>query len=509
MITEKRNMKIADENLLAQIEEMAQKRKMEILNAPDSIEISGTAYYVSNDGNDDNDGKSPETAWKTLQKVSEAELCEGDGVRFRRGDVFRGVIFAQACVTYCAYGEGEKPKFYGWDKSLADASLWTLYDKEHNIWKLNEKILDCGTIVFNDGESHSRKLIPSYIGGRFVCRDNESLEFDMARDMTEDLDIVCFYTERLVTKIPHSTEQGIPVPRMDAESFGELYLRCDKGNPAEVFESVEALPGRTLFRVGKNDNVKIDNLCIKYVGAHAIQGSTSVNGLRVTNCETGWIGGTIQNYYGVDPNYPEGPRGSVTRYGNGIEIYGACDDYEVSDCYVYQIYDAAMTHQVDTRGKFLKMTNVRYLNNLIEYCVYSIEYFLIKSGGDTESYMDGIEMSGNILRFAGYGWGQQRHNTHTPAHIKGWSFENTASNYYVHDNIFDRSAYRMLHLVAKKNESCPVMKNNTYIQHKGMMIGQYGGNETKEPPILLFDENAEQTICNVFGDTNAKIYCIL
>ena len=497
----------ATDAFLKEIDALSERRKQEILNAKDELSITGTAYYVSNDGDDTNDGKSPETAWKSLAKVTEAELCEGDGVFFRRGDLFRGFIKAQAGVTYAAFGEGEKPKLYGWDKSLAEESLWELYDAEHHIWKLTEKILDCGTLVFNDGEAHCRKLIPSYIGGQFVCRDDESRIFDMANEMTKDLDLVCFYTERM-TEDP-SKGESFPIPIIDNQSFGDLYLRCDKGNPAKVFSSIEALPKRNMFSVRKNHNVTIDNLCIRYIGAHAIGGGAScLEGLHVSNCEIGWVGGTIQHYMGTDPNYPQGHRGTVTRYGNGVEIYGGCKDYVVQNCYIYQIYDAGMTHQVSTRGHYRPMTEIRYLNNLVEYCVYSIEYFLEKQDGDTESYMDDILIEGNILRFSGYGWGQQRHNTHTPAHIKGWSYENTASNFRVRNNIFDCAAYRMLHLVAKKGESCPVMEGNTYIQKLGLPLGQYGGNETSEPANEVFDENVEKWIASVLGDTDAKVYWI-
>lgn len=44
----------------------------------------------------------------------------------------------------------------------------------------------------------------------------------------------------------------------------ELYLRCDKGNPGEVFDSIEAVSSRCCFTVGSNPNVKIDNICMKY-----------------------------------------------------------------------------------------------------------------------------------------------------------------------------------------------------------------------------------------------------
>lgn len=497
-------MVCATKEILNQIEEISQKRKNEILNNQNCVKIEGNTYYVSNFGNDDNDGKSPQTAWKTLEKVNQTVFSSGDGVLFRRGDIFRGFINTQSGVTYAAYGKGEKPKFYGCKKSLCDLSLWSLYDAEHNIWKLNELILDCGTLVFNDGEYHSRKLIPSYINSQFVCRDNPNTSFVISQEMTKDLDIVCFYDKKLSTD--SSKGENFPIPVMDAESYGELYLRCDKGNPAQVFQKIEAVVRQPIFNVYSKNDVTIDNLCLKYASFGVAAGG--VRNLNVTNCEIAWMGGNIQHYAGDDPNYPEGRRGSVTRYGNGVEVYGSCDGYNVSGCYIYQIYDAGITHQVTTRGKTFNMVGIRYQDNLLENCVYSIEYFLEKTDGDTQSHIKDCEISGNIMRFSGYGWGQQRHNINTPAHIKGWSYENTASDFWIHDNVFDRAAYRMVHLVAKKDESLPEMYNNTYIQQLGLPLGQYGTNEISEPPIIKFDMQTDEKISCTMGDKNAKIYYI-
>jgi hypothetical protein len=261
-----------------------------------------------------------------------------------------------------------------------------------------------------------------------------------------------------------------------------------------------------MFAIGGNANVRIDNLCLKYIGLHAIAGGGHLKGLHVSNCEIGWIGGTIQHYFGTDPNYPQGGRGTVTRFGNGIEIYGGCEDYTVENCWIYQCYDAGITHQITTFGVKHTLTGIKYLNNLVEKCVYGIEYFLEKNNGDTESYMKDIEMRGNVLRLSGYGWGQQRHNVDTPALIKGWSYINTASDYSVCENVFDRCAYRMLHLVAEKEESLPQMQDNIYIQNMGGMIGQYGFNAVKEPDIVYVDENFENTVRTVFKDETAKTF---
>lgn len=484
---------------------LREKRKQEILNSVDSLKVSGKSYFVSADGDDSADGLTEQTAWKTLERVSEATLQPGDGVFFRRGDLFRGVVWTKGGVTYGAYGKGPKPKLYGWDKNLADPDLWVLVDAEHNIWKMTEKILDPGTLVFGDDELHSIKLIPSYINGRFVCREDENRLFEMKNEMVRNLDIFWHFEDKLTTT--PSKGEDFPIPDVE-NAYGDLYLRCDNGNPGSVFSSIEAIPRRPMFGVGAKD-VHIDNICIKYVGIHGVcAGGHCVEGLHVTNCEIGWIGGTIQHFFGTDPNYPQGGRGTVTRYGNAVEIYGGCDDYEVSNCYIYESYDAGMTHQITTGGNKHTLTNILYKDNLVENCVYGIEYFLDMNEGDVESYMDQIEMCGNIIWNSGYGWGQQRHNKETPAHIKGWSYVNKASNYKIHDNIFGPAAYRMLHLVALEESSCPQMYDNTYIQNIGGMIGQYGGNEVSEPPILPFDEKAEETIRTVFGDKNAKVYAI-
>lgn len=496
----------ATKDVLLEFDKAFEKRKEEILNTKDELEIKGTTYYVNNLGNDDNDGKTPETAWKTLKKVHEADLKEGDAVRFKRGDVFRGGFWAKQGVSYCAYGEGEKPKFYSHDKNLADKNLWTLVDEKSNIYKLNEKILDCGTLVFNGGEKHSYKHIPSYRHGKFYCRWKDGVEFDMANEMTGDLDIYWYFEENLTTR--PSKGEDFPVPLLNDNSFGELFLRCEKGNPGEVFSDIEAVTRKTVVGIIDVGNVTVDNLCIKYSNFAVGGGGYNIKGIHVQNCEIGWIGGCIQTYFGDDPNFPEEKRGGVTRYGNGIELYANSEDYVIHHNYIYQVFDAGASHQGTTTGDKMIMKDIRYSDNLMENCVYSIEYFLEERAEGTESIMENIEMCGNFLRFGGFGWGQQRHNTHTPALIKGWSYSNPAKNFSIHDNIFDRCAYRLVHLVAQKEEFLPELHDNTYIQKYGMTLGQYGAKENAVPETIAFFEDAEKKVKEVFCDENAKVYYI-
>lgn len=501
------DMKAANGEIIKAMDLQAEKRRQAILNAPDTA-FEGTAYYVRADGDDAADGRTPEHAWKTLDKVSSFPLLPGSVVRFQRGDLFRGQLFCKPGVTYAAFGEGPKPRLYGWTKSLCDPKLWERVPAPFAIYHLKEKMPDCGTLVFNDGLAHSRKLIPTWKDGGFVCREQPDKPFDFRTEMTENLDIFCHCTAVMSNRESHG--QTFPIPDMLVENCGDLYLRCDAGNPGEVFSQIEALPRRNIISVGNCDHVRIDNLCVKYGGAHGIgAGGLCIKGLHVTNCEIGWIGGGTQHYLALDPNYTLDPRGAVTRYGNGIEIYGGCEDYLCADNYLYQIYDAALTHQytIDKNHPAASMSHVRYTGNLVEYSVYPIEYWLTNTAG-SDCGMSDIEIDHNIFRLTGYGWGQQRHNNATPSHIKSWMFDNPATNYTIHDNVFDRSKYRLLHLCCRDAASAPKVYRNTYVQTLGNALGQYGSWQNRPVPVYGFFEDAEEVIRDVFGDTDPTVWYV-
>lgn len=81
-----------------------------------TISVQAATFYVSNAGNDANDGLSPETAWQSFEKVSNTLLEDGSQVLFKRGDVFRGKMSLfkfPKNITISAYGEGENPVISG------------------------------------------------------------------------------------------------------------------------------------------------------------------------------------------------------------------------------------------------------------------------------------------------------------------------------------------------------------------------------------------------------------
>ncbi len=454
----------ADEALFSEVDGKASALKDKIMNS-ENLEIPDNAvvYYVSPSGDDSADGRSPETAWKTLSKVNSLDYPGKAYVLFERGGIWRGQISAKPNKVYSAYGEGAKPALYGGPSDGAVPEKWTLMEGTDNIWIYKDHMIDSGTLVFNGGEQVAYKEIPSYVDGKFVTRADNTVEFDIVKALDVDLDFF-HKADSVLTNNAYPTS---------GTATGEIYLRCDAGNPGEVFDSIEFVPRRNGFAIA-GDDVTIDNFTIKYIGAHGIGSGTRKN-LVVTNCEIGWIGGGIQSYAANgDTNQ------RATRFGNGVEIYGGCDNFIVDSCYVYQCYDAGLTHQYKSE-KAVKQENVTYSNNLVENCVYSIEYFLNEFEDPAQS-MYNIKMHDNILRFAGFGWGNQRPDKGSQAHIKGWDHDNPAKGFDIYNNIFDRSSNWILHIGYKLPESEPRVYGNTFIQYRDGLLGRYGLIPTKVIP---------------------------
>ena len=125
-----------------------------------------------------------------------------------------------------------------------------------------------------------------------------------------------------------------------------------------------------------------------------------------------------------------------------------------------------------------------YEKNLIENCVYNIEYFLGKAASPTATrYMSNIVMRDNILRFAGYGWGAQRPDKGPDAHIKGWDHQNILrGEMLIENNIMQCSKHMMIHTGVEQKAHLATLRGNTFIQHEGGYFGRFMQNPTTNEP---------------------------
>ena len=353
----------------------------EIKNTPTTVEVSGTKYYVAADGNDENDGLTPETAWKTVARVNNQNYLYGDGVFFKRGDSWRQTyaLKAKNGVTYSAYGEGPKPKLISSvDGSGADKGEETEYK---NIYRFKEEIpgqaRDVGVINFNDGRAWGIQIQKTREGNRleigrvfngYEWFDTTVGAFEDQRDLDNDLE---FY---------HNWDENT------------LYLYSKDGNPGERFNSIEIVDKGHGIELGAY-MITIDNLEIFGSGSHGIGGG-SFTDVTVQNCVLSWIGGSIQGKYIFNTNYG-------VRFGNAVESYGNTNNFTIHHCYAYQVYDCCWTVQL---GAAAYMKDVKMYKNVTEFANTGLEVW--QNGG----YMENMDLHDNYTRFDGYGWSHQRPN---------------------------------------------------------------------------------------------------
>lgn len=421
---------------------------------------SGTAYYVSNDGDNANDGLSPSTPLADYVGVTKKGLKSGDVIYFERGGVWRSQINLMVDgVTLSAYGEGKKPEFYMSVKNGANPDFWQKTDAE-NVWVFDTRISeDVGTIIFDDEQWAFKSLykktdIGNSTTGRYV---------NTYKDLTNDLQFFHNFMD------------------------GKIYLCSKLGNPGERFQKIEFNVGRHIIYVTA-DNIVIDNLCLKYGGAHGI-GADDTDGLTVQNCEIGWIGGSLQSGWQ-----------DTTRFGNGIEIWGSAKHFTVHNNYIYQVYDSAVSFQY--RGEEISnMHFVNFTNNIIDKATSCIEYW---SGGATGSDIKDFLIADNLLIRSGYGMGAQRPEQRGTINLTSGGFMNRLTGYFkIENNIIALSKIQLVNLSSGSGD-LPEMNGNVFAHKRDKMFGQV----LDKNQMVRFDENIEGFIKKSMADKNAKVVYI-
>lgn len=115
-------------------------------------EVWPTNYYISNQGNDNENGTSPSNAWQSISKANSMMnvFDPGDSIYFERGSEFYEQLnitasgTANALIVFSDYGYGNKPVING----LLQTNSWELYN--NNIYALH--VTSKPNYVFQNGQ---------------------------------------------------------------------------------------------------------------------------------------------------------------------------------------------------------------------------------------------------------------------------------------------------------------------------------------------------------------------
>lgn len=442
----------------------ANELKANILNSSTTVKVSGTSYYVSNDGNDNNDGLTPETAWATMERVDRADLKKGDGVFFKRGDLWRiQPVYCKDGVTYSAYGEGEKPRIYASQENSAGAEKWKLLAGTKNIWVYYKDMPFCGYMVLNEGESFAQKRWVYWNGTQYV-KDGTKDRFNV-----NELKNLEYFNEIDLKGWNHYVEKDLIV--YDCPNTGKLYLRCDEGNPGLLYDSIEIAPkygNVALIELGRN-NV-LDNLCIMYYGNCGIIGSGVVQ-----NCELAYFGGANFGFYASDQR-AGGAGGGINVGVTAVEGKGM----QIMNNYIHESYDEGITIECGWNGEDYgeSFTDILIQGNLFEKNRHDcwISSFMEERKG---IIFNNITYEGNMFLYTGAPSGSKTRET-TPEDT-GISIndpgERNIKNVIVKNNTFYISRSALVFIYSGQKEDIK-FSGNTYVTNNNELFLTRGYDES-------------------------------
>ncbi len=491
---------------------LAEERKEAIINSPTLVEVTGKKYYVSNSGNDKNDGRSPETAWASIKKVNNAKLKPGDGVFFKRGDIWRNYsLFCQKGVTYSAYGEGDKPRFYGSPENGANPDFWSLVPGSNNVWVYHIEMNECGSIVFNDGE----KVAEKYPAFWDMASEQYVISLDMQTPFSvhvlehnwffNETDLKGMKITREATDATSHFENGSALTFWGMDMKGKLYLRCDEGNPGAVYQSIEFSSDPHGSKDGSDiltptENNVIDNLCLRYGGNMA---SFIQDGLTLQNCDISYIGGGAYAYMPLDksPFEPESLRDLICFDGVALVAFDP-SNVRIENNYIHDCFMKAFNfeHHLDNL-----IENISVSGNLFERNGQggNIYNFFPSDEGDALRFKD-LLFDDNYWMYTGFGWGEE--GNHDPHAIMAFEYyrPNQFENIVFSNNVFYLSKGTMFVISGKPSLEPFVFSGNTYVQTNGGTI-LFSGETYFEWKLYYYDVNAEETIKQLTGDNAAIV----
>ena len=481
---------------------------------------TGTAYYVSNDGDDNNDGLTPKTAWRTLNKVARASgawdtagiMHAGDAVFFRRGDIFRidsehGFSVGADGITLSAYGDGAKPIITGSSENGSGAEKWELVFEGFSgtkIWKYYRNMRDVSMIVLNDGEVITDRVYEYYDGNGYIsCEVNGWYQHeDMGMTLMETLLPLNETMTENMSIISRPTRSD-PEGNYGECGIGPLYLRCDEGNPGELYSSIEFSEYYLLGSVWLDAcNTVFDNISFRCNGTSFFKNGRSwkeIIGTQIQNCEFAYGGGSVTNYIATESGLT-----IVGVMGDGI--YNIVLDTTIENNYFHNSKLPAITYEGDNFDD--KDVVDGYFHFRDNVCVNTMGLRL-DSTAVALQHLDSVIISGNQI------WNTGHMDSSKYTYSEGSLF--LTPNHYgeciIEDNVFygtekgyESNGLFNVWFYEDLGNTIPQIRSNTYIQYADRKFGYFSMYEERDwymnAPDLL------TKAAELLGDTTSEFYVI-
>lgn len=286
-----------------------------------------TYYFSSSEGNDANNGLSPE---KPKKNPSSLSTVSGINILLKCGDTFsmsQGITLKSNTVLGC-YGQGDRPILDFRQELIAS---WEKVKGYNNLWKADFKDI-AGLHVAGSTDANGN------IGQIWIGDD---CSFNRIYKTVEDVNL-----------FSEMDTYGEGYFYIDS-TRNTIYLTCET-NPDKA-KLQYALPASAICIEGSN--VKVRGVEIVGAGCHGIS-TCNIDNVDISCCYIHHVGGALLVNQKI-------------RYGNAIELWGSGKDLVVKGNVIEWIYDTAMTNQASEQGS--SQENIIFSNNICRFSFWGIE----------------------------------------------------------------------------------------------------------------------------------------
>lgn len=396
-----------------------------------AVQGADNIRYFSAAGNDAADGLTPQTAWRSLEKLAR-DLPAGGEARLRRGDVFYGRVRLKSGpdaahrTTVTAYGEGPAPEVSAFKLPKPAPATWTPAGVEH-LWKIDLSDFSKfdGNHMTRDGNVGFLKVDGKLYGHKVFDPSRLGRQWDFIDD-------------------------------------GKTLTVWSEKNPAEISKDIRIAPNMGVIPFV--NHMELRGIVVRGTGAH---GSNGVGqDIRITDCGFHEIGGSKL------PGYGDGR----TRYGNCIECWAGSTDVEVSRCSFSGVYDVAFTMQGPNPSR--SWANTHVTDCVFSNCTQCIEIWTTKCKPGIG--MTACSFERNTCVDTGYCWGYDvRPNKDCATPLLVYGIETPVCDLLVKDNTFVNSRLALIY----KSGGLEALPEGYRVEHNTVVgnpaIGHFGRQKDK------------------------------
>ena len=366
----------------------------------------GEVRYLAANGDDSQDGKTPQTAWRTVARLNSG-LPSGGTALLRSGDVFYGRINVKGGTDsnhrtiITSFGEGPKPVISCVKNLRDEPGIWQTSEIAaiYNQWSVDLANPSNYTGIVSDDANPGFLLVDGKVRPwKRFSRHDLNAQWDFAGEN------------------------------------GRLYI-YSTNNPALLSHDIRVAVN--VHGVRLSSHMAVSNIAVCATGAHGMYagwGKTPSLDIRISDCTFENIGGSELKKYR--------DRETVrVRYGNGVEFGSNCADAIVERCEFRGIYDVAFTMQgtPSTTG----WNDIHMRDCLVEDSTQAFEIWC--TGAPKGMGFLRCSFTGNRTVNVGGGWGAlTRPNRQTATPLLIYFMETDTVDISVTGNTFEKMSHGLI-----------------------------------------------------------------